>query len=240
MNTYSDEQLADAVAESRSWRGVLRSLGLREASAGAARTARKRTEVLGIDVRHFTGQGRWSDEDLAVAVAESKPWAQVANRLGLAGGSSTVTIRGHAARLAFDAAHISAGARPKASDVAPKPREEFLPRAGAMLAAAWYELCGISVSWPLEPRPFDLVAWSELAPRRVQVKTTRSQVGSSWRVKLSSQTRTGGTYDPTAIDDLFVIDARGRHFLIPFERVAGLHAIHLSAYEAFRVRTPWD
>ncbi len=240
MERYSDEQLADAIANSRSWRGVLRALAMPDNSAGAARSARRRAHSLGLKSDHFTGQRRWTEAELAAAVAGSRTWSQVASTLGLAGGSSASVLRGHALRMGLDTTHIFRGPPPESARRGPVPQISLLPRAGSMLAAAWYETCGIPVSWPLEPAPFDLVALADDAPRRVQVKTTRARARpSTWRVKLSSQTRSGGTYDPDDIDDVFVISADGGHYVIPFKHVAGLRDIHLSAYEAFRVPTLW-
>lgn len=241
MDRYSDEQLATAIASSRSWRGVLRALGIPDSSAGAARSARRRAHGLGLKSDHFTGQRRWSEEELAAAVARSRTWSQVASTLGLAGGSCASALRGHALRMGLDTTHISSGPRSRSTRRSPVPQVSRLPRAGSMLAAAWYEMCGIAVSWPLEPSRYDLVAWADDAPRRVQVKTTRARATpSTWRVKLSSQTRSGGTYDPDDIDDVFVISADGGHYVIPFKHIAGLRDIHLSAYEAFRVQTLWS
>lgn len=198
MERYSDEQLATAIANSRSWRGVLRALAMPDHSAGAARSARRRAQRLGFKSDHFTGQRRWNNGELAAAIARSTSWSQVASILGLAGGSSASVLRGHALRLGLDTTHISTGPSRESGRRVPVPQASLLPRAGSMLAAAWYEMCGIAVSWPLEPAPFDLVTWADHSPRRVQVKTTRARASSStWRVKLSSQTRSGGTYAPT-------------------------------------------
>lgn len=233
MRTYSDVQLAAAVAESHSWRGVLRALGLSGTSSGAARSVRLQADRLGLDYSQFRGQRRWSDDQLRDAVSDSTSWTEVADRLGLAGGSSTTTLRGHAVRLGLDLRHFTPAA--PAGIIAMHPCAERLPRAGNLIAAAWYELCGWAVSWPLEPQPYDLIAAEGPHLRRVQVKTTRHRVGRSWRVKLASHTRTSGTYDPADVDDLFVVAADRSQYVIPFERVAGLSEITLSAYRSFTV-----
>jgi hypothetical protein len=71
---YSDDELVAAVSVSRSWRGVLRELGLAATSSSAIRSVRRQADRLGIDYRHFTGQRRWGDEDLVAAVEASDSW----------------------------------------------------------------------------------------------------------------------------------------------------------------------
>ena len=115
MRHYSDAQLIDAVQSSRSWRGVLRALGLAGTSATAMRSVRTHADRLGTDYSHFSGQRRWTDQDLAAAVAAATTWTQVVETLGLVGGSSMKTIRGHALRLGLDTAHLSAIKQPRVS-----------------------------------------------------------------------------------------------------------------------------
>lgn len=69
----------------------------------------------------------------------------------------------------------------------------------------------------------------------MQVKTSRLRAGASWRVQLASSTRASQTYDPDDIDDLFGVDGNGNFYLIPFATVAGMSAIHLSAYSDYAV-----
>jgi hypothetical protein len=235
VRSYSDVQLTTAVANSQSWRGVLRALGLPATSAAALRSTRRQADGLGLDYSHFTGQRRWSEPQLIDAVRTSTNWAQVAAALGLAAGTSTTTLRGHSVRLGLDLAHFTRVQPPAPGGCALAPDAEHLPRAGALMAAAWFELCGCAVSWPLEPCPYDLVVSKGAEISRVQVKTTRHRSGSSWRVKLVSSTRVARTYDPDDIDDLFVVAADGAQYLIPFTRVAGRSEITLSAYDGYRV-----
>ncbi len=69
----------------------------------------------------------------------------------------------------------------------------------------------------------------------MQVKTTTVRVGATWKAYLSKGDHARKTYDPDEIDDFFVIAADGSSYLIPAVTVGGLHAIHLSAYERYRV-----
>jgi hypothetical protein len=231
QRTYSDEQLVAAVADSHSWRGVLRALGLTATSGSALRSVRRQADRLGLDYGHFTGQRRWSDCELATAIQEAGSWAEVVASLGLADASSQTALKGHAARLGLDVTHLhGVSARPTAGlsiaiDLA------NLRRAGSLLAASWFALCGHDVSWPLEPCRYDLLVDFGEACQRIQVKTTTVRSGDSWTVWLSS-TRPGGRvpYDPDGIDYFFVIDGDLSYYLIPVRRVGGLQAIVLSAY----------
>ncbi len=103
---YSDNALAVAVAQSRSWRGVLRALGLNAASGSAIRAVRQSADALLLDHSHFTGQRRWTDEQLAAAVRASDSWSHVADALGLRGGSWQATFKAHAVRLSLDIGHL--------------------------------------------------------------------------------------------------------------------------------------
>jgi hypothetical protein len=118
----------------------LRSLGLSATSAGAMRSIRSHADRLGLDYGHFTGQRRWTDADLRRATATCHSWAQVAELLGLAGGSSTQTVKGHARRLGLDTSHFTSVPRREATTL--MPDRANLPRGGALLTAAWFELCG--------------------------------------------------------------------------------------------------
>lgn len=232
--TYTDGQLAAAVAASRSWRGVLRELGLAATSSASIRTAQRRADHLGLDHRHFTGQRRWTDRQLAAAVAASRTWTEVAQTLGLAVGSSTTALKGHAARLELEASHLSA-AHPHVRPDPPRPDVSRLPRAGSLLAAAWFELCGFDVSWPLEPCRYDLVAHRDTEFLRVQVKTTRLRVSDSWVVRIASSGHRPRLYDPDDIDCFFVVDGDLTHYLIPASVAGGRQALSLRSYQHYRV-----
>lgn len=233
QRTYDDDQLRVAVASQHSWRGVLRALGLKATSAGASRTARRHADRLGLDYSHFTGQRRWSDADLAIAIRDCRSWRQVAAALGIAGGSSYPVLRGHALRLGLDTTHIGLPDRPDAAWTL-SPTQQHLRYAGSLLAAAWFALCGYEVSWPLEPYRYDLLVCSAQRTQRVQVKTTTRRMGSSWAVDLGP----GGkqrVYDPDDVDSFFVVTADLDYYFIPIEAVAGRGTIYLSAYSVYLV-----
>ena len=85
MRRYSDAQLVEAIRASRSWRGVLRALGLSATSAAAMRSVRVQANRLELDYSHFTGQRRWTDPQLVAAIASATSWTEVAETLGLPG-----------------------------------------------------------------------------------------------------------------------------------------------------------
>ena len=232
QRSYDDQQLMDAIAESRSWRGTLRKLGLRATSAGAMRSVRSCADSRGIDYSHFSGQRRWTEDGLRAALADGETWADVVASLGLEGVAALVAVKGHAARLDVDTSHLAAEVS-CGGDA--RPTIDNLHRSGSLLAAAWFTMCGDAVSWPLEPSRYDLLVSRDNVVRRVQVKTTTVRVGESWKVYISTARRERRTYDPDEIDDFFVIDGSLSCFLIPVAVVGVLQAMHLSAYERYRV-----
>lgn len=83
---YSDLQLACAVAESKNMREVCRKLGL--AAQGATYVnIRRNTARLGLDISHFPRKGpplpKFGDDQLRLAVAQSRSIAQVLRTLGI-------------------------------------------------------------------------------------------------------------------------------------------------------------
>lgn len=231
--TYTDERLVAALSASKSWRGVLRELGLVTSSSATMRSVRAEADRLGLDYSHFVGQRRWTDAEIRAAIAESESWTAVTARLGVEADAGASLIKGHAARIGADTTHLRVTSRASTTDKL-APTLDHLDRAGPALAAAWYLLCGIDVSWPLEPSRYDLLACAVAGIRRVQVKTTRTRAGDSWKVYLSTTRGERRTYDPDEIDDFFIIDGDLNYYLIPVAVVGGLHAVHLNAYGRYR------
>lgn len=83
---WTDEQLRACVAAARTYKEVLKSLGL-AGQGGSHWDVRHRIEALGLDTSHFRPSPRarrsWSDDDLAAAVVASHGYADVVRRLGL-------------------------------------------------------------------------------------------------------------------------------------------------------------
>lgn len=214
---------------------MLRELGLSATSAAAIRSVRSYAQLMGVDSAHFNGQYRWREDDLRAAINSSTTWNDVADRLGFEDKSAVSTIKGHAARLGIGTRHLAAQVVPPRA--LGRPQVGNLDRAGPLLAAAWFLLCGHDVSWPLEPSRFDLLVTAEGETRRVQVKTTTVRAGNTWKVYLSTTGKTRRTYDPAEIDDFFIIDGDRNYFLIPLVAVGGLQAIHLNGYKQYRVES---
>jgi hypothetical protein len=145
-------------------------------------------------------------------------------------------LRGHAERLGLDVVHLRPVAREAAHDRQwPAAHPAYLSRAGSHLSAAWFAMRGWDVAWPLEPCRYDLLVTKDSHLLRVQVKTTTVRVGDTWTVWLSKARKSRVTYDSDEIDYFFVIDGCLRFYLLPLAAVGGLHQIHLSGYDGYRV-----
>lgn len=238
QRSYSDDQLAAAVAESHSWRGVMRSLGLRATSAGSTRSVRRHAERLGLSHAHFTGQRRWNDSALAAAVGSSRTWTQVAVALNLVPEGGTLSaLRAHSHRLGLATDHLGRRPAPQESGSlhSLEFRSEFLRDAGSMFAATWFTLRGAHVSWPLEPCRYDLLVDLHDGLQRVQVKTTE-RAGPTAALTMSNSRRRGRQiYAPGEIDSFFAMDGELNAFLIPYDVIAGYGEILLSHYIAFKI-----
>jgi PD-(D/E)XK endonuclease len=198
------------------------------------RSVRSQADRLGLDYRHFKGQRRWTEDDLRAAIEAAGTWSEAVDLLGIHGGSAVSRLKGHAVRLDLDFKHLTD--QPSASgDCEIRPDIAHLDRAGSLLAASWFTLCGCNVSWPLEPSRYDLLVCADEGIRRVQVKTTTVRAGDTWKVYLSTSRRERRTYDPDEIDDFFVIDGELACYLIPVAAVGGFHAVHLGAYRQYRL-----
>jgi hypothetical protein len=108
---WTDEQLRAAVATWRTWASVLRELHLIIRRTNQRRLLR-RCEELAIDTRHLAhaaeSRAGVSDEQLRVAVAESRSIAQVLRALGLvAAGGNYQAIPRRIAKLGLDTSHFT-------------------------------------------------------------------------------------------------------------------------------------
>lgn len=170
---------------------------------------------------------------MRAAIEGAGTWAEALGRLGVADASVT-TLKAHAARLGIEAQHLAA--RPLGSDERGlRPDTANLSRAGSLLAAAWFAMCGHDVAWPLEPSRFDLPVSSAEGIRRVQVKTTTAKAGNSWKVYLSTSGGGRRVYGLDEVDDFFIIDGDLSCYLIPVRVVGGLQAVHLRSYGRYRL-----
>src|SRR5271166_1468636 len=99
--TWSDIQLIEAVAASRSWRDVMRELGLCVTSAGSIRVVSRHVARLGLDTSHFTGQRAWSDAKLIQAASQARSWSALLTAMGVKSTSRAyrTRVKAHAVRL---------------------------------------------------------------------------------------------------------------------------------------------
>lgn len=201
------------------------------------RSTRSHADRLGLSYAHFRGHRRWTDAELVKAVADSASWGQVADSLGLVGGSAISSLKGHAARLGLSPA-FGAEAPEDQGVARPLPSLRNLARAGSLLAAGWFTMCGFDVAWPLEPSPHDLLVQLGDGPfSRIQVKATTLRAGQTWVARLTQSGKGHRPFDPDDIDYFFVIDGSLSYYLIPVTAVGGLQSTHVAAYARYRVRT---
>lgn len=244
LRTWSDEQLSCAITASTSWRAVLRELGLKANSSGAARIVRRRAAELGLDSSHFRGTRRWTDEQLRNAISSSKAWDEVFQELGLSANSGNVRpfLKSHAIRLGLNYSHLASHTPPELPEpgrFAPDPHLRHLRESGAAIAAAWFSLCGCPVSVPLEPATFDLLVAMPDGIKRVQVKTTTSAGKHGWQVTVGRRPYAPkglgplAPYDPDDIDYFFILDGDLSIHLIPIQIIAGRVTILLRAYKDY-------
>jgi hypothetical protein len=111
--SWTDDDLRAAVAGARSWREVRDRLGLR-GGGSANRSLRERAATLGLSIDHLPGPGasprRFTDAELAAAVAAATSLHGVFVTLGLAaGGSAWLRMQEHIQRLGLDTSHWRAG-----------------------------------------------------------------------------------------------------------------------------------
>ena len=181
---------------------------------GAIRVVRRHVVRLGLDTSHFTGQRRWTDLQLKLAIANACSWWELFSQLGRGGSYDEydrTRVKAHAARLGLDlgrleGAKCAAGTRPVF-----KPDIKHLREAGTAIAAMWFLLCGYNASVPIEPAVYDLLVSMSDGIKRVQVKTT-TRYKNGWAVSVGRRPYSVGNrdprvpYDPAQIDFFFILD----------------------------------
>lgn len=225
-----------------SWRAVARVLGLKDTSAA---TPRRHAARLGLDTSHFTGQRRWSDQQLREAVATSSCWADVIAALGIVdNGAERVRVKGHAVRLGLDCSHLRPPhAKPAPDEVFDEPvRPEMLRYSAAALAMAWFTLRGCAVALPIEPQAYDLLVTTSKGIQRVQVKSSAARTAKGyWHVGIGRRPyvldKSAGKmpYDPESIDLFFIVLGDGGIYVIPSSVLAGRVGISAEGYAPYRV-----
>ncbi|HZX07553.1 group I intron-associated PD-(D/E)XK endonuclease [Kribbella sp.] len=239
---WNDDELRQAVQDSVSWRAVARALGLKDTSAA---TIRRHAARLELDTSHFTGQRRWSDQQLREAVAGSSCWADVITALGIVdNGAERVRIKGHAVRLGLGCSHLRSPHTKSAPDeVFDEPvQPEMLRYSAAALAMAWFTLRGCTVALPIEPQAYDLLVTTPKGIQRVQVKSCAARtakgywnVGIGRRPYVLDKSASKMPYDPDSIDLFFIVLGDGSIYVIPSSVLAGRVGISAESYLPYRV-----
>ncbi len=204
--------------------------------------------------RIMSNSRTYSDEDLILAVAAARRWADVAEALGKPRTYNTFSLKKVAARLNLDTTHLTRRLQTRRRTVHQVPADDhtrslFTARrgqsccSGLSVAVRWFLDHGYPVSLPVETAPYDLVAESDAGLQRVQVKTT-TQVGDSGRAevrivhhngRVPGEPRRRGPYTKDEIDLFFVI-AGERRYVIPVEATGGSKTLTLDVkYEQFQV-----
>jgi len=111
--TWTDDELASAVHNARSWRGVLRYLGLYQ--NGPTHVVRREAGRLGLDTSHFGSGVRWTDAQLTAALAEAVTWRQLLSSLEMRPESrrSKEKVKARAARIGLSLDHLARPSRPR-------------------------------------------------------------------------------------------------------------------------------
>jgi hypothetical protein len=238
---WSDSQLVSAVAMSRSWRGVMRELGLCATSAGSIRIIKRHVSRLGLDTSHFSGQRRWSDAQLRRAVAGAYSWSELLSELGLTGNADDRTrVKAHATRLGLDLGRVYGSSTEEVCRPVFRPEIKHLREAGTAIATMWFLLCGYSASIPIEATLYDLLVAMPDGIKRVQVKTTTSD-HHGWQVQVGRRPYSVGNrgllvpYDPDLIDLFFILDGDLTMYVIPSRVIAGRVSILLNNYSEYVV-----
>lgn len=240
---WSDAQLIKAVATSRSWRSVMRELGLCVTSAGSIQAVRRHVARLGLDTSHFTGQRIWSDAKLIEAAPKARSWSALLAAIGVKSTSRAyqTRVKAHAVRLGLDLSHLDDNAQGDSHQPSPTPALRNLRDAATMLAASWFSLCGFATAIPVEPAVYDLLVSMPDGIKRVQVKTTTYNSKDGWLVRVGRRPYSAGNqerlvpYDPELIDLFFIVDGDLTLYLIPSMVIAGRVGLLLRTYARYMV-----
>jgi hypothetical protein len=221
----------------------MRELGLHATSAGAIRIVKRHVTRLGLDTSHFTGQRRWSDVQLKIAVASAQSWCELFSQLGRSSydKDDRLRVKAHAVRLGLDLSRLDGMGADTPARPELKPDVKHLREAGTAIAAMWFLLYGCNASIPVEPAIYDLLVSWPGGIKRVQVKTTTYNSKDGWMVQVGRRPYSVGNrerlvpYDPDLVDSFFILDGDLTMYLIPSRVLAGRVAILLRNYSEYIV-----
>lgn len=232
VRTWTDEELAEAVAGTHSWRAATRALGM--GSTSSYELIRRRAAELRLDTSHFRGKRSWTNEALAAAVAESKSWSAAGRRLnGGTRGASVDSMREVAHRMGLHTSHLEVRQHREVNPVTELPDQTFanFGAEAEYLAAAWFVSRGYRVTLASSGLPYDLIVDCGGEIQRVQVKssTMKPTAAGTVTVKTSRLTasagaktnRRGQCYSPNDFDLFFVLTGEGHVFLVPLKDAVG-------------------
>jgi hypothetical protein len=236
---WSDTELADAVAASSSWRGLMRALGLPETSPQTILRVKRDVARLRLDTSHFTTPRTWSAGQLERAIAAARSEDELLHSLGLPPGSDEAwtRVKANAVRLGLDLGRLERTSQP----VDRRPDLRNLRQAATSLAACWFSLCGFNTAIPVEPAVYDLLISNPDGIKRVQVKTTTHRSKNGWMIQVGRRPYSAKNnarlipYDPDLIDLFFIVDGDLSLYLIPSQVIAGRVMILLRAYSRYIV-----
>lgn len=246
LSSLDAATLAAAVESCRSWRQVLRALGL--ASHRHVTHLRSLCEQWGVAYEHLAHHAP-PDQQLRDVIAGASSWTEVMSRLGYAdtSGSARLMLRRHARRLRLDVQHLTADPEPVEKGLSVKPDLRHLRAAGPYIVAGAFTLAGYRISWPLEPAVYDLVVDTGDRLLRVQVKTSTHWVGGSWQCAITRSEYAdvpGGKrkvcYSSDQIDVFAIVDGEEQVYVIPVDDIAGMTNLTLRRYLAYRIPRSFD
>ncbi|MEU4210455.1 hypothetical protein AB0F13_10760 [Streptomyces sp. NPDC026206] len=178
---YDREALAANVAESRGWADLMRRLGVK-ASGGRRRVLQEKVAAYGIDTSHFKQRSPWRkypDEAIAKAVASSTTLREVAQKLGAAPATGTLShIRRRIAAIGIDVSHFPGLNRPEldlpftseelrtsaasATSIRAVARDLAFPTTAGLVQRS--DAC--STSWALTPHISAGIVWHAGGPHK--------------------------------------------------------------------------
>lgn len=239
----SDKELRAAIANSQSWRGVMRYLGYATTSGYLGMRLQIRAQDLGILTEHIARRAVWTAHQLGEAVRDSTNWGEVVTRLGMSPGNraTIAKVRGEVERQGVDCSHFAGRRQPDVgTPFTAKPERRFLRSAAGSVAAAWFTRRGYSISYPSEPRPYDLVVEASGSLYRVQVKSagTRDSKSGSIICRVGRTPLRDGqqiAYDPADVDFFFIIDIEDNYYIVPIREIAGHVYVSVSTLQHRKV-----